>query len=194
MKILVGLGNPGPDYRTTRHNVGFLVVEEMRCRLGDPPVERAARSLLCRARLGGRSVLLARPQTYMNRSGEAVSALLVLARCAPPDLLVICDDLYLTLGTIRLRTRGSHGGHNGLRSVIETLGTDDFARLRVGIGPPEAGVDHADFVLEPFHRGDRQRLEEAVRRAADCAESAAVEGIERTMSRFNRRQTSGAVR
>lgn len=190
---MVGLGNPGPGYRTTRHNVGFLVVEEMRARLGDPAVERAGRSLICRVRLDGRPILLARPQTYMNRSGEAVSALLELGHGGPADLLVICDDLYLNLGTLRLRARGSHGGHNGLRSIIETLDTDGFARLRIGIGPPEQGVEHADFVLEPFPRADRDVLNEVVQRAADCAQAAAIEGVERTMNRFNRRQASGAA-
>ncbi len=193
MKILVGLGTPGSGYRFTRHNVGFLVVEEMRSRLGDPPLERAGRSLLCRARLDGHPVLLARPQTYMNRSGDAVSALLIVGQGEPIDLLVICDDLNLNLGTIRLRPRGRHGGHNGLRSIIETLGTDEFARLRIGIGPPDEGLDHADFVLEPFPRADRDKLEEVVQRAADCVQAAAIEGVEQSMNRFNRRQASGTT-
>jgi len=187
VEIFLGLGNPGPDYRTTRHNAGFLVVEELRRRHGGPPVERAGRSLLSRLRLGQLHVLLARPQTYMNRSGEAAEALLRLAHAAPGDLLVICDDLYLELGTIRLRPRGSHGGHNGLRSIIERLGTDQFPRLRIGVGLPEPGADRAAFVLEPFPRADRERLKEIVRQAADCAETVAAEGMERAMNRFNRR-------
>ncbi len=187
MEILLGLGNPGPEYRATRHNIGFLVVEELRGRHGGAPVERRGRSLLCRLRVGKRGILLARPQTYMNRSGEAAEALLRLAQAAPSDLLVICDDLYLDLGVIRLRTRGSHGGHNGLRSIIEKLGTDQFPRLRIGVGIPGPGVDRAAFVLEPFPRADRERLKEIVRQAADCAGTAAVDGVERAMNRFNRR-------
>ena len=193
MEIFLGLGNPGPDYRTTRHNAGFLVVEELRRRHGGPPVERAGRSLLCRLRLGHRQVVLARPQTYMNRSGEAAEALLKLGRVAPRDLLVICDDVYLELGTIRLRPRGSHGGHNGLRSIIERLGTDQFPRLRIGVGSPEPGADRAAYVLEPFPRADRERLKEIVRQAADCAETVATEGIERAMNRFNRRPSMGGT-
>jgi len=187
VEILLGLGNPGPDFRATRHNLGFLVIEEIRRRHDGAPVERRGRSLLCRVQLGDHEILLARPQTYMNRSGEAAEALLKLARATPRELLVICDDLYLDLGTIRIRPRGSHGGHNGLRSIIERLGTNEFPRLRIGVGPPEPGTDRAAFVLEPFARGDRERLKEIVRQAADCAEAIAADGLLRAMNRFNRR-------
>ncbi len=188
MKVLVGLGNPGPGYRATRHNVGYLVAEEIRTRSGSPREERVARCLTSRIAMAGIEVLLARPLTYMNRIGEAVAALLVLAAAEPGDLLVICDDLYLDLGSLRLRPRGSHGGHNGLRSIIEVLGTQEFPRLRLGVGPAEPGADYADFVLAPFPRADREKVEQMVRGAADCAEAVAAEGLPEAMNRFNRTQ------
>jgi PTH1 family peptidyl-tRNA hydrolase len=192
VKLLVGLGNPGEEHRATRHNVGYLVVEELSRRHGGPPEERRARSLVCRARIGPEDLILARPLTYMNRSGGAVEALLSWSGAGAGVLLVICDDLYLDLGTVRLRPRGSHGGHNGLRSIIETLGTREFARLRVGVGPAEPGTAYADFVLAPFPRADRDRLEEVVGLAADCAEAAVVEGVPKAMNRFNRRAADAA--
>lgn len=185
MKVLVGLGNPGEDYATTRHNIGFLVAEEIAERRGRPYEARRARCLVSRAMLGGAEALVARPLTYMNRSGAAVTALLELAGAGPEDLLVVCDDLYLDFGTIRLRPRGSHGGHNGLLSIIETLGTQAFARMRVGVGPVEAGEPHAEFVLRPFPRRQQKELPRVVARAADCAELALSSGISIAMNRFN---------
>ncbi len=186
MKVLVGLGNPGEEYAATRHNVGYLVAEEVVRRRGHRRTERAARSLVCRVGIDGCETLVARPLTSMNRSGRAVEALLDLGRTGPDDLLVVCDDLYLEFGTLRLRSRGSHGGHNGLRSIIETLGTQAFARLRVGVGPVEPGVAHADFVLSDFPRRQQKRVPEVVRGASDCAEAALSLGIAAAMNRFNR--------
>lgn len=192
MKLVVGLGNPGAEYRGTRHNVGYRVVEELRRRGGDPPEERRARSLLCRLSIGTEEVVLARPQTYMNQSGAAVAALLEWTGAAPGELLVICDDLYLDLGTVRLRARGSHGGHNGLRSIIEAIRTQGFPRLRVGVGPADPGTTYTDFVLAPFPRADRERLGGIVALAADCVESALAEGLPTAMNRFNRRAADAA--
>ncbi len=194
MRILVGLGNPGPEYRSTRHNVGFLVVGEIRRRHGEPAERRVARSLVSRVPVGVEGLLLARPQSYMNRSGPTVADLLERERADPGEMLVVCDDLNLELGTLRLRPRGSHGGHNGLRSIIEALGTGEFPRLRVGVGPADPGVEHAEFVLAPFARTERAGLEEVVRRAADCAESVAAEGLGIAMNRYNRRQAATAGR
>ena len=192
MKVVVGLGNPGEEYETTRHNIGYRVAEEILARHGHPYEEHRARSLVCRAKFDGTAVLVARPLTFMNRSGAAVAALLVHAEAGPEDLLVICDDLYLDFGTIRLRPRGSHGGHNGLLSIIETLGTREFARLRVGVGPAEPGSPHADFVLAPFRRREQGRLPELVRLAADCAETAVLLGVTSAMNRFNAPSRAGA--
>jgi peptidyl-tRNA hydrolase, PTH1 family len=193
VKILVGLGNPGEEYRSTRHNIGYLVAEEIRERRGAPREETQARSLLCRVDLGGSVALVARPLTYMNRSGEAVAALLERADAGAGDLLVICDDLHIEFGRIRLRARGSDGGHNGLRSIIRTLGTREFARLRIGIGPAGESVAHADFVLAPFRRSERAELERLVQSSADCAEAVVIEGIEKAMNRFNRTTRPGAA-
>lgn len=192
MKVLVGLGNPGEDYATTRHNIGYLVAEEIAARRGSPYEARRARSLVCRVTLGGCEAILARPLTYMNRSGAAVAALLDMAAAGPEDLLVMCDDLYLDFGTIRIRPHGTHGGHNGLLSIIETLGTQAFARLRIGVGPASAGEPHAEFVLRPFPRRQQKELPGVVARAADCAELAMSEGIAIAMNRFNRKPAESA--
>ena len=193
LKLVVGLGNPGEEYETTRHNVGYRVVQEIRTRRGLPYEERRARSIVSRVRIDGAAALVARPQTFMNRSGTAVAALLALAEAGPEDLLVVCDDLYLDFGTIRLRASGSHGGHNGLLSIIETLGTRAFARLRVGVGPAEPGVPHADFVLASFRRREQTRLPDLVRQAADCAEMAVLQGVTAAMNRYNSSSRTGAA-
>ena len=185
MKVLVGLGNPGEEYAATRHNIGYLVAEEVADRRGRPYEARRARCLVSRAMIGGAEALLARPLTYMNRSGAAVSALLEMAGAGPEDLLVVCDDLYLDFGALRLRPSGSHGGHNGLLSIVETLGTRAFARLRVGVGPVEGGEPHAEFVLRPFPRRQQKEIPRVVARAADCAELALSEGMTIAMNRFN---------
>jgi len=193
VRVLVGLGNPGEEYRLTRHNIGFRVAEEILQRWGHPYEERKARSIVGRVRIADRSVIVARPQTFMNRSGVSVAALLKMAEAGPEDLLVVCDDLYLDLGTIRLRPRGSHGGHNGLLSIIETVGSREFPRLRVGVGPVDAGVPHADFVLARFRRPEQGQVTDVVRRAADCAETAVVQGVAAAMNRFNGSPRAGAA-
>jgi len=192
LKVLVGLGNPEEEYAATRHNIGYLVAEEVVRRRGRPYAERKARSLVCRVRIGGSEVLVARPLRSMNRSGQAVAALLDLAQAGPEDLLVVCDDLYLEFGTIRLRPRGGHGGHNGLLSIIDTLGTQAFPRLRIGVGPVEPGLAHADFVLSVFPRHQRRLIPEVVQRSSECAESVLSEGVEIAMNRFNRTPADGA--
>jgi PTH1 family peptidyl-tRNA hydrolase len=186
VKLLVGLGNPGPDYEATRHNVGFLVTEEIGTRHGQGRVQRKRDAWTATATIGDSEVLLARPRTYMNRSGAAVRRLLEESGLEMQDLLVICDDFYLDFESIRLRARGSHGGHNGLRSIIEHLGSDDFSRLRVGVGPADPSVDYADFVLAPFSKKERERLPQIVGLAADCAETVVCSGMARAMNRYNR--------
>jgi PTH1 family peptidyl-tRNA hydrolase len=187
VKLLVGLGNPGEECRLTRHNAGFMVVEEFARRHEAGTTQRRARSLVQEALLDGREVLIVRPQTWMNRSGEAVAALMDATGAGPEDLLVVCDDLYLDFGALRFRARGSDGGHNGLASVIEAIGTREFARLRVGVGPAETGVTHADYVLAPFTRAERGALPDVVERAATGAALALAAGIAVAMNRFNRR-------
>ena len=133
MKIVVGLGNPGEKYAETRHNLGFMAVDEFSSRMRLSRGGEECRSLASRGRVAGESVLVARPQTFMNRSGEAVECLLRMCDATPADLLVVCDDVALDLGTLRVRPLGSDGGHRGLRSIIDRLGTEEFPRLRIGI-------------------------------------------------------------
>lgn len=193
MKLLVGLGNPGPRYQNTRHNAGFWVIDEIRRRHRAVPGRGGAEFNLWRTTRSGVEVLLVQPTTYMNNSGAAVTASLERFDLSPEDMVVICDDLYLHLGTIRLRARGSDGGHRGLRSIVETLGTTDFPRLRMGIGPPDAGADHAEFVLQTFPPDCRPAVTAMVQRAADCGEMAVCAGLSQAMSHFNVRTSSEDV-
>ena len=186
LKLIVGLGNPGRRYRGTRHNIGFAVVDEV-ARRHEAGFESApADALMARARrLGDAGAILVKPLTMMNLSGFAVSDLARYFRVALADLLVVADDVSLPLGRLRARPRGSDGGHKGYRSIIEQLGSAEFARLRVGIGRGDARRDLADYVLGGFDPGERPEAEEAVGRAADAAELFATEGIEAVMNRFN---------
>ena len=191
MKLIVGLGNPGRRYRLTRHNVGWEVIARLARRSGIAIDEEDGFCDVGRGSIGGHRVLLARPQTYVNVSGEAVRDLRRHHRLRPKDILVVLDDLDLPLGRLRLRPRGSAGGHNGLKSIIEALGTTDFPRLRVGIGRPPAGVAPADHVLTRFAPEEQPLIEAALDRAAEAAEAVVAEGIERAMNRFNAPESAG---
>lgn len=193
MKLIVGLGNPGRRYRGTRHNVGALVLARLAERAGIRVNEDEGFAEVGRGTIGGYRVLLARPHTYMNVSGEAVRDLRRRHRLRPEDILVIVDDIDLPLGRLRLRAGGSAGGHNGLRSVIEALGTTAFPRLRVGIGRPPDGVDPADYVLTRFTADEEQVLQGAVERAADAVTVAMTDGLPAAMNRFNARGADGAT-
>ncbi len=186
MILVVGLGNPGPRYRGTRHNLGRAAVErlaaEVGVRLRDDGWARAGR-----ARLGQATVLLAVPETYMNESGVAVRDLLRRRRRGPADLLVVYDDLDLPFGTLRLRPGNGAGGHNGIRSIIDHLGTGAFPRVRIGIGRPPRGIDPVDYVLARFAPEERATAEDAVARAAEAVVTVVREGLETAMNRFNRR-------
>jgi len=185
MKLIIGLGNPGRRYRGTRHNVGGEVVSHLARRLGIALREEAGFSAVGRGSIGGTRVLLARPQTFVNVSGAAVLELCRRHRVAPRDIIVVADDLDLPLGRIRLRRGGSAGGHNGLKSIIDALGTTEFPRLRVGIGRPPEGVDPADYVLARFRPEEQPVVAEALERAAQALEAAVTEGIAAAMNRFN---------
>ena len=184
MRYIVGLGNPGERYRTTRHNIGFMVVDALASRAGARRGGELAEAWLCPARLQDEEVMLVKPLTFMNRSGVAVERLLALRGDGPRDLLVIVDEVALELGRIRVRDEGSHGGHNGLRSLIEALGTEDFPRIRVGIRKGEV-EDLAEYVLEPFPHEDVLIVQEAVARAAEATLCLLREGTQATMNRFN---------
>jgi len=185
MKLIVGLGNPGRRYRQTRHNVGWEVISRLARRARIAVDDEDGFSEVGRGSIGGTRVILARPQTYVNVSGEAVRDLRRRHRLRPQDILVVIDDLDLPLGRLRLRASGSAGGHNGLKSIIEALGTTEFPRLRVGIGRPPEGVDPADHVLTRFTSDERAVVDAALDRAAEAIETAITEGIETAMNRFN---------
>ena len=187
VRLVVGLGNPGRRYANTRHNMGFLVIEEVRRRHEGAPVSRRADSRVTVLDRDAGPVILAEPQTYMNRSGPAVRDLLAEVGGAPEDLLVVCDDLALPFGVLRLRRRGSAGGHHGLESIGDAIGGGDFPRLRVGIGRPSEATDAADFVLDRFAADERERLPEILREAADCVEAVLALGVDQAMNRYNRR-------
>ena len=187
MHLVVGLGNPGERYEDTRHNVGWWVLDEL---AGRWRAERGASSPLFRtrrARFAGGLVDLVQPLTFMNRSGEAVSQLMIGSDELPEKLLVVTDDVYLPLGTIRLRSRGSSGGHRGLESIEGALGHQEFDRLRIGIGAAESSAELKEHVLERFAPGEREQVDAAVRAAADAVECWVADGIVAAMNRFNRR-------
>jgi peptidyl-tRNA hydrolase, PTH1 family len=185
MRFVVGLGNPGERYRRTRHNVGYMVVDALAARAGVRKGGEVAEAWVAPAGVGGEEVLLVKPTTFMNRSGVAVDRLLSLKGGGPQDVVVVLDDVALDLGRIRLRERGSHGGHNGLRSLIEVIGTEEFPRLRLGIRKGDPGDDLADYVLAPFPDDDVLLVQEAVGRAADAVECVIREGVGVAMNRFN---------
>ncbi|MBD3239358.1 MAG: aminoacyl-tRNA hydrolase [Chitinivibrionales bacterium] len=184
--LVVGLGNPGVEYRDTRHNIGFRVAEHFSARL-----ERARSATVCRSEVtvgawhrGDGTVAVAKPLTFMNRSGEAVGCLLRRAKADIASCLVIVDDIHLPVGSIRIRRGGSDGGHNGLKSIIGVAGRE-FPRVRVGVGPVPRGHSMIDFVLGPFSQAEQQRLETVVPRAADAIGCVLTQGIEPAMNEYN---------
>jgi PTH1 family peptidyl-tRNA hydrolase len=187
MKLIVGLGNPGRDYRDTRHNVGFLVADEIarRHQLTFAMAPSQLPETLVVKKFGSEPLLIAKPLTFMNRSGEAVSALARYYDVPFGDLLIVVDDVDLPFGRLRARARGSAGTHNGLRSVVDRLGSTDFPRLRLGVGRGDARRDLADHVLSKFEADERAALESFIARAADAAEMFAAEGISKVMNVYN---------
>jgi len=186
VKLIVGLGNPGREYRDTRHNAGFMVLDEIARRHELKWAEAPAQvpGAFVAKKFGTEPVLLAKPLTFMNRSGEAVAALARYYDVDGVDLLVVVDDIDIPFGRLRARPYGSAGTHNGLRSVVERLGTQ-FPRLRVGVGRGDARRDLADHVLAKFEPAEREQLESIITRAADAAEMFAAEGIVKVMNTYN---------
>jgi PTH1 family peptidyl-tRNA hydrolase len=185
MRLVVGLGNPGERYRRTRHNMGFMVVDALGARLGTGSKREAHATLLSEVRLGEERVVVAKPLTFMNRSGLGVAPVLEELGGGPKDVLVVVDDVALELGVLRIREKGGHGGHNGLRSLIDNLGSDEFPRVRVGVGVKEIPEDLASFVLAEFSQEEVLIVQETVGRAAEAVECALKEGLDSAMNRFN---------
>jgi PTH1 family peptidyl-tRNA hydrolase len=192
VKLIVGLGNPGERYRRTRHNVGFMVADALAAEWSAERWHTQAESLVARLTLpaaedggSGEPALLVKPQTFMNRSGSAVAQLVEAHGSAPEDVFVIVDDVAIDLGTIRMRERGGHGGHNGLRSLIECLATEEFPRLRIGVRKGEAEGDLADYVLAPFPEEEVLVVQEVVGYAVEAVFCAMTDGTAAAMSRYN---------
>jgi PTH1 family peptidyl-tRNA hydrolase len=183
MKVIVGLGNPGPKYSGTRHNVGFEVVDYLAAGPGCSPFREKFEALAAEMKEGEESVLLLKPLTFMNLSGRAVRAAIDFYKVPVEQLLVICDDLALPMGKLRIRMKGSHGGQNGLRNIQEQLGTDAYTRLRIGVGAPE--FDAIDHVLSRFKPGERAAVEAAIANAAHAALLWVRQGPAAAMNRYN---------
>lgn len=193
-RIVVGLGNPGQQYARTRHNVGFIVLDELRRRWNLPPGRKGFGGMLYEARdvpgLAARRVLLLEPHTFMNLSGGAALELATFYKVAPADVLVVLDDLALPLGQLRARADGSAGGHKGLADVMRALGTDALPRLRIGIGPQPPMMDSVDFVLQAFSAREQEVIAEAAMLAAEAVEQWMARGITYVMDRYNRKSKS----
>ena len=183
--LIVGLGNPGSAYEKTRHNLGFMVVDLLAREYQTQVKRDECRSLVGRAEIGERLAELVKPQTFMNLSGEAVSCFLKKPERSIDRLVVISDDLALPFGKIRLRPSGSHGGHNGLRSIIDCLGTNEFIRLRIGIMPEHQVSNTRNYVLENFSKDESTQIEKILETSADAIRSVIKDGIERAMAEFN---------
>jgi len=185
MKIIVGLGNPGLSYRRTRHNLGFMVVQALAEQRGMRFRRAHHRSSQAHGRIGKEEVVLLRPMTFMNASGASVAGLLKQHDRPLEDLLVVCDDVNLELGRMRLRRSGTAGGHKGLKSIIDHLRSDQFARLRIGVGEPPPGMEMMTYVLGTFRRSEWPTVHEVIARAVQAVETWVYHGADEAMNRFN---------
>jgi peptidyl-tRNA hydrolase, PTH1 family len=183
--LIVGLGNPGASYEKTRHNLGFMLIDELSREAQTQVKREECRSLLGRAVIENRTVELAKPQTFMNLSGEAVKCLITKSDRSIERLVIVSDDLALPLGTIRLRPKGTHGGHNGLRSIIDVLGTNEFIRLRIGIMPEHTVMNAKGFVLENFAKSEIETVEKAILGSAEAIRTVIFDGVEKAMAKYN---------
>jgi PTH1 family peptidyl-tRNA hydrolase len=187
MRVIVGLGNPGIEYAWTPHNLGFLVVDVLSEDAGIRVTRPEAKSLVGLGQLGGQEILLAKPQTMMNLSGLAVRELVSRAECKPSDVIVVCDDIALPWGMLRVRERGTAGGHNGLKSVIGAIGTTEFVRVRLGVKPEEMRGDLREYVLRQIRRDEEDLVAEEIEQGAEAVKVILAEGTQAAMNRFNRR-------
>ncbi|KIR03105.1 Peptidyl-tRNA hydrolase [Lachnospiraceae bacterium TWA4] len=193
MIVIVGLGNPGKKYEMTRHNMGFEVIDELASRYNIEVEKKQLKALVGKGAIAGCPVMLVKPQTYMNLSGESVRAVADYYKVEPEDIYVIFDDVSLDVGQIRIRKKGSAGGHNGIKSIIAHLGTQEFPRIKVGVGEPKPG-DLIDHVLGHFHGDDLLESKEGIKRAADAMECILKEDIAAAMNEYNQKKVKGSVK
>jgi PTH1 family peptidyl-tRNA hydrolase len=186
MKWIVGLGNPGTNYQSTRHNVGFMAVDALAKRWGIAVTQSKCKALIGEGSVGGTKVMLIKPMTYMNLSGESVRAFMDYFKAELSDGLVIYDDLDTEIGKIRLRYQGSSGGHNGIKSLIQHTGTQTFNRVRMGVSRPQPGMNIADYVLNNFAKSEQDKLASMVEAACDATEFSLTHTFDETMAKFNR--------
>lgn len=184
MKLIVGLGNPGFKYETTRHNVGFMVIDYLAKEYREEVSSKEKKALVAKTRIAGEKVILAKPQTFMNNSGEAVRALADYYNIETEDILVIYDDLDLEVGQIRLKPKGGHGGHNGIRSIINHLGNKEFNRLRIGIGRPAYGTV-VDYVLGKFNKEEDSSIKDAIEQSASAIKLYLEIDLNKAMNKYN---------
>lgn len=184
---MAGLGNPGEQYAQTPHNLGFLVVERLAVRHGIRLTRKECQALIGQGTVGGKTVLLAQPQTYMNLSGIAIKPLMEKNEVSPSEFILVYDELDLPWGSLRVRPKGSAAGHNGISDVIEKIGTQDFPRIRLGVHPGHPLPSGKDYLLSRFTRQQKETLDAFIDLGADAAESVIAEGVEKSMAKFNRR-------
>ncbi len=193
MKLIVGLGNPGREYASTPHNAGFLAIDRIAAICDVQVANRRGKALTARTKLAGHDVLLAKPETFMNLSGLSVAALLQELELGVEDLIVLYDELAIPLGTIRIRERGSAAGHNGVKSISEVLGTQEWTRIRIGVGKPPTETGRAvksggkDFLLAPMRKQQLQELDEVLDQAVRAVEAVMTKGVSAAMNEFNRK-------
>lgn len=185
MYLIAGLGNPTKEYDRTRHNVGFSVLDVLADKYGIDVSERKHRAYCGKGVIEGQKVLLVKPQTFMNLSGESLRSAVDYYKIAPEDIIVIYDDISLEPGQLRIRLKGSAGGHNGIKNIIAQLGTQEFPRIKVGVGAKPPRMDLADYVLSRFSKGEQELMDEAFREAADAAVMMMTDGAERAMNHYN---------
>ena len=187
MYLIAGLGNPTREYEKTRHNVGFEAIDILADKAGTTVTEKKHKALYGKGYIGGQKVILAKPQTYMNLSGESIREIADFYKIEPENIIILCDDINLSEGQLRIRLKGSAGGHNGLKNIISHLGTQEFPRIRIGVGEKPRGMDLADYVRGRFPKEQQAVMEEAYRDAADAACMMIEEGADAAMNHYNRK-------
>lgn len=193
MYIIVGLGNPGKQYEHTRHNVGFEVIDRLAEKHDISMTERKHRAFCGKGLIGGRKAMLVKPQTFMNLSGESVKSAVDFYQIGTDELIVVYDDVSLSPGQLRIRRAGSAGGHNGVKNIIAQLGTQEFPRVKVGVGEKPERMDLADYVLSHFSKGEWEMMEEAFKEAADAVEVMIADGADAAMNRFNAKKNEQSI-